>query len=42
VALDHALLLEIDFVADSEAAHDPGNRIPGHFDYAIVFDRRHR
>ena len=32
VALDHLAVLEVDLGVDAEAAHDPGDRIPGHFD----------
>ena len=30
VALDDLLLLEVDLGVDAEAAHDPGDRVPGH------------
>ena len=41
VALDDLLLLEVDLGVDAQAAHDPGDRIPGHLHQAGVFGRRH-
>src|SRR5207247_8713634 len=41
VALDDLLLLEINLGVDTEAADDPGDRIPGHLHQAGVFGRRH-
>jgi hypothetical protein len=34
VALRNALLLEVDLRVDAEAAHDPGDRVPGHLHQA--------
>ena len=42
VALDDLLLLEVDLGIDAEAAHDPGDRIPGHLHKAgVLVDRSH-
>ena len=37
VALDNFAVLEIDLGVDAEAPHDPGDRIPGHFDELAGF-----
>ena len=36
VALGHPLLLEVDLRVDAEAAHDPGDRVPGHLHQAAA------
>jgi hypothetical protein len=41
VALDDLLLLKVNLRVDPEAAHDPGNRIPGHLDKTGIFGRCH-
>jgi hypothetical protein len=42
VTLDDLLLLEVDLGIDAEAAHDPGDRIPGHLHKAgVLVDRSH-
>ncbi len=37
VALDDLLVLEIDLGVNAEAAHDPGDRVPGHFNELAGF-----
>ena len=36
VALGHHALVEVDLGVDAEAADDPGDRIPGHLDEALL------
>src|SRR5487761_1781195 len=42
MALDDLLLAKVNLGIDAQAAHDPGNRVPGHLHNAGVFGRRHR